>query len=698
MGGPFTQLILLFIVLMSHCALLLEAGDGDGYNFDLNQRIAKGFAVKGSDGRIYAWGGGDVTTPLHVLTNLGTRKNMHHVFSTETAYMAVNESGAAIVWGDQIFGGNMTSVAHGLRTGVSKVFSTRCAFLALTEDGQHLMWGANKDTRDTSFADHIGLHVTNTTWWRERGQYITPTFNFSNRLDRVFTNRYAFAATTYAGELVTFGDNQLGGDGPVLTEDESVVTIGATLQAFAAVTTKGRMLVWGSKEHGGNIKEPTDAKYDIELSTNIFVDVRATATAFAGLTSTGRVVTWGAKASGGNSINVNTKLRRSIYRIVPNYYAFAALSSSEAHPVVTWGVPTFGGTPTEMQALNLTNVNNPVVEIYAARQSFCALRQDRTVIPWGNPGFGGDFNIPGFVGDTIGDVERVIPNPYGFVVLLTDRTVMAWGHMERGANLSYSFGTCGDKTLLGSKLLSDRDYVRTNCPIVDVVPGETAFAFVTDTGGIIVTGNMLAGANMTELFEFDEKYNENALGWRMATSPLGERDIEHMNFSALVSGAQAVYGTGSTNVNVEALKATAYPSSMPSGQPTSMPTVPPPLKPWLVRFWLSMNPATQFLFCLFMLLSTIIFSHRAWKCIGKVREHNKISSIDSRLQAMTPTARQSMMVGPGEFNQSGIRPELIDRFGLTHGQPDEVFISPADQVMTRQPSRVPERLRVSPKS
>jgi hypothetical protein len=229
-----------------------------------------------------------------------------------------------------------------------------------------------------------------------------------------------------------------------------------------------------------------------------------------------------------------------------------------------------------------------------------------------------------------------------------DGSVQSWGHMERGANLSHSFGTCGDLTFLGSKLLFDRFYISQNCPIVDVIAGERAFTFITDTGGVIVTGDPLAGADLSPFFVFDPAHDDAGLGSAAALATLGERPVAHMNFSSLVTGAASGYGSGSTNV-MSHLASTSFPTSMPSGQPTSFPTLSPPPDHWFIVFWRSMNAVTQFMLVLFTALCSTVLVFWALRRLKLLRVSRKTSALNSQLQGITPTARASMMVSPSPF-------------------------------------------------
>ena len=103
-----------------------------------------------------------------------------------------------------------------------------------------------------------------------------------------------------------------------------------------------------------------------------------------------------------------------------NREAFAALK--EDGTVMAWGNSGFGGNDVPL-GLNYVNV------IYATAGAFAALKEDGTVRAWGNSDYGGSGVPSGLSG------VKTIYTTYGaFVALKDDSTVTAWGHSDYGGH------------------------------------------------------------------------------------------------------------------------------------------------------------------------------------------------------------------------------------------------------------------------
>ena len=53
----------------------------------------------------------------------------------------MREDGSVVTWGDDVNGGDSSSVAAKLTSGVKKLYSTDTAFAALKTDGSVVSWG-----------------------------------------------------------------------------------------------------------------------------------------------------------------------------------------------------------------------------------------------------------------------------------------------------------------------------------------------------------------------------------------------------------------------------------------------------------------------------------------------------------------------------------------------------------------------------
>jgi len=83
-----------------------------------------------------------------------------------------------------------------------------------------------------------------------------------------------------------------------------------------------------------------------------------------------------------------------------NEYSFVALK--EDGTIVTWGESNYGGDSSSVQD-KLTNVK----AIYSTKSAFAALKEDGTVITWGDSGYGGDSSS---VTDKLTNVKEIYPS------------------------------------------------------------------------------------------------------------------------------------------------------------------------------------------------------------------------------------------------------------------------------------------------
>merc|ERR1711956_80010 len=98
------------------------------------------FAAVNASGKVVSWGdalrGGDSSHVQHQL-----QADVIHICSTDTAFAALKSNGSVVTWGDERYGGNSTAVGGQLDADVEKVFSTDSAFAAVKSSGAVVTWG-----------------------------------------------------------------------------------------------------------------------------------------------------------------------------------------------------------------------------------------------------------------------------------------------------------------------------------------------------------------------------------------------------------------------------------------------------------------------------------------------------------------------------------------------------------------------------
>ena len=122
----------------------------------------------------------------------------------------------------------------------------------------------------------------------------------------------------------------------------NVQDIQATNLAFAGILDSGAVVTWGDQEYGGDSSQVQEQLRNVK-------GIQATAAgAFAAILDSGAVVTWGVPDFGGDSSQVQEQLR-NLQHIQATRDAFAAILDSGA--VVTWGDPCYGGDSSQVQEL-----------------------------------------------------------------------------------------------------------------------------------------------------------------------------------------------------------------------------------------------------------------------------------------------------------------------------------------------------------
>ena len=139
-----------------------------------------------------------------------------------------------------------------------------------------------------------------------------------------------------AHSLISSASNLADGDViTVLVMDVPRVCAHRMGASFAAVKHDGSVVTWGDEEGGGdsdNVKSELTGGVDRVVGAGV---------AFAAVKQDGSVVTWGSPDKGGNSHEVRDQLAGGVRRVVGNVGAFAAVK--EDGTMVTWGDEKAGG-------------------------------------------------------------------------------------------------------------------------------------------------------------------------------------------------------------------------------------------------------------------------------------------------------------------------------------------------------------------
>ncbi|WP_368880756.1 Ig-like domain-containing protein [Shewanella algae] len=157
---------------------------------------------------------------------------------------------------------------------------------------------------------------------------------------------------------------------------------------------------------------------------------------------------------------VTAKVSR-VSKIYANGAAFAALKDDGS--VVTWGDDDWGGDSSAVAA----QLGSGVSVIYSNDYAFAALKEDGSVVTWGDNLYGGDSSA---VAAQLGSgVKTIYSHGSAFAALKVDGSVVAWGNEEDG----------GDSSAVAAQLSSGVSVVYST---------GTAFAALKDNGSVVTWG------------------------------------------------------------------------------------------------------------------------------------------------------------------------------------------------------------------
>ncbi len=416
---------------------------------------------------------------------------------------------------DNLFGNTLNNTFRGL-AGNDFIFGDDGNDTIYAGLGDDTFFGGNG--RDTLIL--YGKYSDYTISCNDTQSYYTVIDNIadrdgSDRVSNVENFQFSDGVVTAANSLT---DTAL----PILPKKEIETTkmfpghtVGEWLNygAFAAICEDGSVVTWGNTASGGDSKLVAD-----ELDGDVdVVQVFSTSLAFAALREDGSVVTWGESYSGGDSKvhyydktteDVSDKLNGTIHvvQLFSTQSAFAALR--EDGSVVTWGdgdnMQEFGGGDSGAVGKKLDGTVD-VVQVFSTSGAFAALREDGSVVTWGNNflGGGGDSKVYDYYGKVIDDVlneldgtvdvVQVFSTNGAFAALREDGSVVTWGSSLNGGNSKvYYYDQATDDVL---------DELDGTIDVVHVFSTSDAFAALREDGSVVTWGRSFDGGDSSSAGE-----------------------------------------------------------------------------------------------------------------------------------------------------------------------------------------------------
>ena len=376
-----------------------------------------------SDGSVVAWGdqryGGILSTHNNgTYTSVASSltSGVVSIYSTERAFAALKSNGSVVAWGDSPYGGAPNGATYfppsSLSSGVVAIYSTTGAFAALKSDGSLQAWGGQ----------------FRGGWFYN---YATTAYNSTRSgVVAVYSSPYAFVALKSNGSLVMWPEAYMS---PVYSSLTSgVVAVYSTQYNYAALKNDGRVITWGDPNYAGNTSSVASS-----LTSGVVAVYSSGHSAFAALKNDGSVVTWGDLIYGGDSSSVSSSLTSGVVAVYSGGIAFAALKSDGS--VITWGKSDYGGNSSSVAS----SLTSGVVAIYPNGYAFAALKSNGSVITWGLNNLGG--NSGGHPGLTSGVVAIYLTGGGAYAALKSDGSVITWGG---------NGGNGGDSSSVSSSLTS----------------------------------------------------------------------------------------------------------------------------------------------------------------------------------------------------------------------------------------------------
>lgn len=394
------------------------------------------FAALKSDGSVVTWGlkvnGGDHTFSNGTsqgstqAANGSLSSGVTKIVSNDEAFAALKSDGSVVTWGKIITGGNYNLTASGvsaangdLSSGVADIYGRGMNFVALKTNGSVVTWGWTSNGGSST--------VT-------QGNNLAANGDLTSGVEKIYYNNGAFVAKKSDGGLVSWGHNYSGGNydysiqnvdalqcvSPSCTGDltSGVDTVFPLQDGFLATKTDGSVFFWGGSSSNPNYAPNSSYSAANGTLTNI-IDVVHHYYSYAALKSDGSVVTWGEKNAGGDfdfsddntaaksgdlSSGVVAIYKSSYYdyedMMMMGYYgkSFAALKSDGS--VVTWGAKIAGGSLSYTDSKTVAasgDLSSGVVGIYTPNTdyggSYIALKNDGSIVSWGNAKNGGNPNF-----------------------------------------------------------------------------------------------------------------------------------------------------------------------------------------------------------------------------------------------------------------------------------------------------------------
>jgi alpha-tubulin suppressor-like RCC1 family protein len=492
------------------------------------------FAAIRSDGSVVTWGDASVGgNSSSVSGSLNGTIDVTSIVSSSGAFAAIRIDGSVVTWGDAARGADSSGVAASLNgtTDVLSITSNYSAFAAIRADGSVITWGDAYNGGSKDFGGYDG--------------YLEPSkLDGSIDVVSITSSSNAFAAIRSDGSVVTWGSvyggaiHEVDWNGQPVVEavaiDGTIDVVGIVSNGptFAALRVDGSVITWGATDwlnafiYTGESQRFGQSSFNVRTNLNGTIPVTSIVSssngifvddtyfghstfvgfgAYAAIRGDGSVVCWGDARISGNSVAVSSLVGNPIITVVSNGPASAALRADGS--VISWGDQLYGGDSTNLQNHYNTRVSVAshldgtikVISLVAGTYGFAALREDGSVVTWGNEiirSFGDHPDywwFPSLIDGPV-DIISIVSNSGGsYAGIRADGSVVAWGFHYKGGGLGlWLYGGMSAYDPYQS-LSAELD---GTIDVTTIVPGDNAFFALRGDGSVIAWGFAHPGDGM----------------------------------------------------------------------------------------------------------------------------------------------------------------------------------------------------------
>lgn len=333
------------------------------------------------------------------------------IYNTDKAFILLKPDGTVAAWGDPDHGGEIPSLLEPFLVNIKDIYTTSKSVVAVSVDGNAYGWGDMQDgaVQQASVINRKldqAVAVGRIDGFTQIVQWVTD-------VKSITTSRGAFAAITTGGEVKVWGEGgakhsyrqsfDFTGLGPkplqIVAEGKTIVKIVATDTHFAALDEDGTAYLF----QVGIVFDKRD------LNKDGVVDISDRVLAFDYL---------------GNNL---TAPFHSAYDI--NRDGIIDKRDSE-------NLALEGQEPRSTRNPNYDSGFTNVKKMYANKYSFAFLKNDGTVLVWGDYKRGGNTGVNH---ELLTGVKEIYTTQEAFLALREDGKIVVWGRIESDASPSSTF-------------------------------------------------------------------------------------------------------------------------------------------------------------------------------------------------------------------------------------------------------------------